>query len=236
MNQTFNREQQMVIEATGGYHLVLAPPGCGKTAVLAERVVWAHEHGIDCGSMACLTFTNRAARGMMERIHERLPHAEGIDRLFVGNVHRFCSRFLFDHAVVPEQATIIDTDTSFSILADFLGENELKVLGDNKDRQRYSQIVNLQHLMYQCERHYPSRLMVHREALTSTALKELCNAFRLPYTQDTCISLYHMADHYLSEKALLSREATYLLVCLDAARRYENYKRQNDLLDFVNAE
>ena len=232
MNQTFNREQQMVIEATGGYHLVLAPPGCGKTAVLAERVVWAHEHGIDFGSMACLTFTNRAARGMMERIHERLPHAEGIDRLFVGNVHRFCSRFLFDHAVVPEQATIIDTDTSFSILADFLGENELKVLGDNKDRQRYSQIVNLQHLMYQCERHYPSRLMVHREALTSTALKELCNAFRLPYTQDTCISLYHMADHYLSEKALLSREATYLLVCLDAARRYENYKRQNDLLDF----
>ncbi|MBQ8462764.1 MAG: UvrD-helicase domain-containing protein [Prevotella sp.] len=232
MNQNFNREQQNVIEATGGYHLVLAPPGCGKTAVLAERVVWAHEHGVRFGDMACLTFTNRAARGMKERIMERLPEAQDLDQLFVGNVHRFCSRFLFDNAIVPEHTTIIDTDTSFSIMADFLGEDELKVLGDNKERQRYSQILNLQHLMYQCEHRYPSRLMVHRDALTSSALKELCTAFRLPYTQDTCISLYRMADHYLSEKALLSREATYLLICLDAARQYERYKQQNDLLDF----
>lgn len=232
MEQKFNHEQQQVIEATGGYHLVLAPPGCGKTAVLTERVVWAKEHGVDFSEMACLTFTNRAARGMKDRIRERMSQTEGLDQLFVGNVHRFCSRFLFDNAIVAEHTTIIDTDTSFSILADFLGEDELKVLGDNKDRQRYSQIINLQHLMYQCEHRYPSRLMVHRDALTSGPLRELCTAFNLPYTQDSCISFYRMADHYLGEKALLSREATFLLICLDAAHRYEHYKRQNDLLDF----
>ena len=232
MNPIFNPEQQRVIEATGGHHLVLAPPGCGKTAVLAERIVWAREHGVSFGDMACLTFTNRAARGMRERIVERLTDVAGLDDLFVGNVHRFCSRFIFDHGIMPEQTAVIDNDTSFSIMADFLGENELKVLGDNKERQRYSQYLNLQHLMYQCEHRYPSRLMVHRDALTSQALKELCLAFRLPYNQESCISLYRMADHYLSEKALLSREATHLLISLNVARQYERYKRQNDLLDF----
>ncbi len=229
---TFNTEQQQVIEASGGYHLVLAPPGCGKTAVLAERIVWAHEHGVGFEDMVCLTFTNRASRGMKERIHERLGGVKGLDGLFVGNVHRFCSRFLFESGIVAEHTAVIDNDTSFSIMADFLGEDELKVLGDNKDRQRYSQILNLQHLMYQCEHRYPSKLMVHRDAIQASALKELCLAFRLPYTQESSITLYHQASQYLEEQALLSKEAAALLQSLNAARQYELYKQQNDLLDF----
>ena len=145
----FNKEQQEVIEATGGSHLVLAPPGCGKTAVLAERIVRAHQKGVAFKDMACLTFTNRASRGMHERICQRLPEQEDLDELFVGNVHRFCSQFLFQSGKVPEHAAIIDTDTSISILADYLGEDELTVLGEAKHRQRYSQMINLQHLMYQ---------------------------------------------------------------------------------------
>ena len=229
---TFNTEQQQVIEASGGYHLVLAPPGCGKTAVLAERIVWAHEHGVDFADMACLTFTNRASRGMKERIYERSGNVKGLDSLFVGNVHRFCSRFLFENGIVPEHTAVIDNDTSFSIMADFLGEDELKVLGDNKDRQRYSQILNLQHLMYQCEHRYPSKLMVHRDAIQASALKELCVTFRLPYTQDSSITLYHHASRYLDEHALLSKEAAALLLSLNTARQYELYKQQNDLMDF----
>ena len=229
---TFNTEQQQVIEATGGYHLVLAPPGCGKTAVLAERIVWAHEHGVDFADMACLTFTNRASKGMKERIYERIGNVKGLDALFVGNVHRFCSRFLFENGIVPEHTAVIDNDTSFSIMADFLGEDELKVLGDNKDRQRYSQILNLQHLMYQCEHHYPSKLMVHRDAIQASALKELCMAYHLPYSQDSSITLYHKSGDYLEEPCLLSKEASALLLSLNAARQYELYKQQNDLLDF----
>ena len=154
----FNREQQEVIHASGGYHLVLAPPGCGKTAVLAERIAWARRQGVAFQDMACLTFTNRAARGMRDRIIERMAQfetdeadsgllTESLSELFVGNVHRFCSQFLFQHNIVPEQSAVIDTDTSISILADYLGEDELTVLGDNKHRQRYSQMINLQHLI-----------------------------------------------------------------------------------------
>ena len=228
----FNKEQLEVIQSDGGYHLVLAPPGCGKTAVLAERIVWAYRQGVPFSSMACLTFTNRASRGMRDRIWQRLPNAEGLDLLFVGNVHRFCSQFLYRNGVVAEQTTVIDTDTVFSIIADILGEDELVVLGDNKHRQRYSQLMNLQHLMHQCEHHYEGTLMVHRDALPPLQLKELCVAFKLEYNQQSAIELYRHADFYLSQDVILSREAREILKALETARQYEQYKKKNDLLDF----
>lgn len=169
---------------------------------------------------------------MKERVYERLAETQGVNDLFIGNVHRFCSRYLFDNGIVAENTAVIDTDISYSIMADFMGEEELKVLGDNKERQRYSQILNLQHLMFQCEHHHPSRMMVHRDALQPAVLKELCTAFSLPYSQDSCISLYRMADHYLSEPAILSRDAHALLQSLYVACEYEKYKQKNDLLDF----
>lgn len=233
MEQIFNKEQLAVINADSGYHLVLAPPGCGKTAVLAERIVKAYERGVPFSQMACLTFTNRASKGMKDRIYERMPGVAGLNELFVGNVHRFCSRYLFDHDIVPEHTAVIDNDTSFSIIADYLGDDELKILSDNKERQRYSQIMNLQHLMYQCEHHYPSALMVRRDALPGRLLKELCLAFRLPYTQEAAITLYHQSKEYhFDTAAMLSREAKQLIDCLYAARQYELYKQAGDLLDF----
>ena len=232
MERQFNEQQQTVIRVQGGYHLVLAPPGCGKTAVLAERIVWAHEHGVPFSDMACLTFTNRAARGMRERIEQRTGNSDDLDQLFVGNVHRFCSRFLFESGAVPEHAAVIDTDTSMSILADFFGDDELRVLGDTKERQRYSQVINLQHLLYQCEHAYPGTLMVHRDALPSMLLKELCVAFSLPYTKDSTLEFYHHADFYLDQPLLLSRDARQLLQQMRVALQYEQYKRRNDLLDF----
>lgn len=230
--KVFNQRQQAVIEISGGFHLVLAPPGCGKTAVLAERIAWARQHGAAFKDMACLTFTNRAARGMRERIQERVAAVDGLDALFVGNVHRFCSRFLFEQALVPGHTSVIDTDTSISIIADIMGEDELRVLGEAKQRQRYSQIINLQHLLYQCSHDYPGHLMVHRDALPSAALRELCLAFGLSYSRHSTIDLYLHADHYRDQHAILSASAQLLMNHLYAAHEYERYKQQNDLLDF----
>jgi len=228
----FNQEQQTVIELSGGFHLVLAPPGCGKTAVLAERIVYAQKHGVQFSDMACLTFTNRAARGMRERIQERLPSASELDTLFVGNVHRFCSRYIFEHGLVPSHTSVIDADTSMSIIADLMDDDEQRVLGDARQRQSYSQIINLQHLLYQCCHHYPKTLIVHRDAMSVAALHELCTVYSLPYTQETTIELYRHADFYSQQQVLLSAEARQLLEQLKAAFAYENYKKANDLLDF----
>lgn len=228
----FNAEQQAVIHAKGGHHLVLAPPGCGKTAVLARRIAWAMGQGVPLNQMACLTFTNRAARSMRERIAQCCNSNEALEQLFVGNVHRFCSHFLFEQAIVPEHTAVIDTDTSISIIADYMGEDELKILAEAKHRQRYSQVINLQHLMYQCEHRYPKELMVHRDSMSGRVLHELCNVLDMDYTQDSAITLYHEAYKYVDKPMILSSEARALLLSLFAAEKYEAYKRENDLLDF----
>ena len=241
MERLFNEQQQRVIQATGGHHLVLAPPGCGKTAVLAERIRYAHQHGTAFKDMACLTFTNRASRGMKERIDSligskneagEMQSTDNLEDLFVGNVHRFCSQFLFDNKVVPENTAIIDTDVSISIIADFLNEDELKILADNKQRQQYSQVINLQHLMYQCRKRYPGNLMVHRDALRPAVLKELCSVFALPYSQESTIALYENIDDYIATSSFMSSEAMSTLKALYGARHYELYKLNNDLVDF----
>ena len=85
--------QRKIISIEEGCHLVLAPPGCGKTQILAERICHAHVMGVAYDDMLCLTFTNRAARGMRERIAENVDDESATD-VFVGNVHRYCSRFL----------------------------------------------------------------------------------------------------------------------------------------------
>lgn len=232
----FNAEQRNVIEADSGTHLVLAPPGCGKTAVLAERLMRARARGISADDMACLTFTNRASRGMKERIDALTSADKGLTEAaatpFVGNVHRFCSQFLFDNEVVADDTAIIDTDVSMSIIADYMEEDELKILGEARQRQRYSQIINLQHLMYQCRVGHPSRLMVHRNAIQAQALRELCLVFSLPYSQESTIHLYLHAADYKDQPVVMSAEARSLIISLYAAHCYETYKQEHRLIDF----
>ena len=110
-----DRDQQAVIDLQQGRHLVLAPPGCGKTFILAERIIHAHAHGVDYADMVCLTFTNRASRGMRERISERTHNPVPSD-LFVGNVHRFCSNYLFEQKKVPQNSAVIDDPDAESII------------------------------------------------------------------------------------------------------------------------
>ena len=152
--------QRQVIDLNGGIHLVLAPPGCGKTQILAERVRRAHALGVPYDDMLCLTFTNRAARGMRERIDNSIAE-ESTDDVFVGNVHRYCSRFLFENHLVPAESAIIDDDTMVSILAMYLDETEEYVLGDNRRKRYYSEIMFFSHLMYEIVHGIPMGLRLH---------------------------------------------------------------------------
>lgn len=100
--------QAEVIRFHGDTALVLGAPGCGKTHILTQRVLWAHESlGVSYGDMLCLTFTNRAAREMKERV-EQVVGSDALEQLFVGNLHRFCIRFLHDNELVPDDISIID--------------------------------------------------------------------------------------------------------------------------------
>lgn len=111
----FDAHQEEAIGLQHGRHLVLAPPGCGKTEILTERVRRALDAGVALTDMLCLTFTNRAARGMQERIEENFRD-RSMGELYVGNLHRFCSKLLFESEAVPETATILDEDDAREVI------------------------------------------------------------------------------------------------------------------------
>ena len=152
----FSEEQKFAINIKSGHHLVLAPPGCGKTHVLAERVVQAIDDGVNVEDMACLTFTNRASREMKNRIHERTGN-DVLDKLFVGNVHHFCSSILRKYNVISQCSTIVDDEEKSVILRTIVKRLYAK---DVKDVEQY---YNFQHYRYQVEHNHPTDLIVRPE-------------------------------------------------------------------------
>ena len=173
-NPTYDACQLEVIKASGGFHLVLAPPGCGKTQILTERIRHAHDNGVEYADMLCLTFTNRAARGMSERMEQNLNDTAA--EVYVGNVHRFCSKFLYDNGIIPSESSVIDDDDAISILSRFLMEDEMAVAANFKRRRVYAQVFQLCGLMHQIMHDHPRSLRLHPECLGAddiTALRVL---------------------------------------------------------------
>lgn len=232
--------QEKVIDAGRGCHLVLAPPGCGKTQILAERIRRAHARGVAYEDMLCLTFTNRAARGMRDRIADNVAEHDA-GGVFVGNVHRFCSQFLFQNGVVPVDSAIIDDDTMNSILAMYLNEDEERALANSERRRFYSQIMFLSHLMYELRHDIPKPLRLHPECVSKddvTVMRAICQMRNIPFTAEAMTDIYEHTDYYLElvrsegfDMGLRLR-AEQLVMRMRYAHAYEAYKHQNNLLDF----
>lgn len=90
----FNNSQQKIIDSIEGAFLVSAPVGTGKTTVLTERIAKAIKAGLHPSEILCLTFTNRAAEEMMDRVKSRIKPKEVAKELQVSTFHGFCLRFI----------------------------------------------------------------------------------------------------------------------------------------------
>ena len=110
-------QQQLITGLSDTTALVLAGPGCGKTHILARRVFHASAH-VAPESMLCVTFTNRAAREMKQRIEGYLGYVP--DNLFIGNMHRFCLRFLFCNNILEADTSVLDEEDQADYLATIL--------------------------------------------------------------------------------------------------------------------
>ncbi|MBR7087412.1 MAG: UvrD-helicase domain-containing protein, partial [Prevotella sp.] len=243
-NATFTPDasQQRVIDAEGGYHLVLAPPGCGKTQILTERIRRAHERdGVAYDQMLCLTFTNRAARGMMERIQQNISD-EGVREVYVGNVHRFCSKFLFENSIIPSETSIIDEEDAVSIVARYLDEDEMQVMENAVRRRAYYEIIHFSHFMRQLRSSQPRELRLHPESCNAddvAAMRKICEVQKRDFDAVAMLDIYDHADFFqtdlrsaagydLGSQAIIDR----LLRKMTVAAQYEQYKREHHLVDF----
>ncbi len=90
--------------------------------------------------MACFTFTNRASRDMRERIKKTVGD-EALSELFVGNLHRFCIRFLYDNEIIPIDTCMIDDADQEEIIREIASDITqlkaymIKAIGDNACRE-----------------------------------------------------------------------------------------------------
>ncbi len=122
-----NEAQRKAVTAGAGNRLVLAGAGSGKTRVLVHRIAWLIQvEQVPPWSLLAVTFTNKAAREMKQRIEQMLR--QPIGGMWVGTFHGLAHRFLRAHwqdAKLPQQFQILDSDDQYRLLRRLLKEMDL---------------------------------------------------------------------------------------------------------------
>ena len=146
---SLNDEQKAVVLAADGPVLVLAGPGSGKTRALTHKIAYLiKEKGLSADSILAVTFTNKAAKEMRERITDLLDKygilepAQGYDEnnpyasyqkkvrgpSWIGTFHSICARILRvdgKHLDIGSNFAIYDTDDSSTIVKNILKEFDI---------------------------------------------------------------------------------------------------------------
>ncbi len=117
-----NPQQWAVVQASGGPMLVIAGAGSGKTRVVTYRVAYLIESGVDPSNILLVTFTNKAAREMLNRVDQLVPAGEGNShRVWGGTFHHIGNRILRRHALLigyQPNFTILDQEDSKDLIED----------------------------------------------------------------------------------------------------------------------
>jgi DNA helicase II / ATP-dependent DNA helicase PcrA len=122
--EQLNNQQRLAVEAVEGPVMVIAGAGSGKTRVLTYRVAHLLNLGVDPFSILALTFTNKAAREMKERIISLVGSADA-KNVWMGTFHSIFARLLRTEAHrinYPANFSIYDTDDSRRLIKTILKE------------------------------------------------------------------------------------------------------------------
>jgi len=124
---SLNSEQIAAVQNTEGATMVIAGAGSGKTRVLTYRIAHLIRKGIDPFNILALTFTNKAAKEMKNRIGQIIGDSEA-KNISMGTFHSVFARILRNHSQklgYPSNFTIYDTQDSKSLLKAIIKELNL---------------------------------------------------------------------------------------------------------------
>ena len=121
---TLNDRQLEAVKQVEGPVLIMAGAGSGKTKALTCRIAHMLELGIRPGEILAITFTNKAAKEMRDRVHSLVgPQA---DRIWMYTFHSFGARFLRreinNYPPYTDKFTIYDSDDSKQLVKNVLKE------------------------------------------------------------------------------------------------------------------
>ncbi|WP_047245545.1 ATP-dependent helicase [Maribacter thermophilus] len=134
-----NDAQRAPVLHKDGPLMVIAGAGSGKTRVLTYRIAYLMEQGVDSFNILALTFTNKAAREMKDRIASIVGASEA-KNLWMGTFHSVFAKLLRydgDKLGYPSNFTIYDTQDSQRLIASIIKE-----MGLDKDIYKYKQVQN----------------------------------------------------------------------------------------------
>lgn len=137
--ESLNQRQREAVEATEGRIRVVAGAGSGKTKALTCRYAYlVNVLGVDPANILCLTFTNKAAQEMRQRIHKLVNNGDYND--LVCTIHGFCVKFLrqeIHRLGYPKSFTILDEDDQKQ-----LAKQVMEELGLNRTVETVGQFLD----------------------------------------------------------------------------------------------
>ena len=126
MFNKLNDKQKEAVMHIDGPCLVLAGAGSGKTKVLTERIVNLINNGVSPYNILAITFTNKAAREMRERVYNSIE--EEANKIFIGTFHSLGLKIVRENAGVigySNNVTILDRDDVNTLIKRFMKELNL---------------------------------------------------------------------------------------------------------------
>ncbi|WP_395091768.1 ATP-dependent helicase [Vaginella massiliensis] len=134
-----NDPQRQAVETTEGPVMIIAGAGSGKTRVLTYRIAHLMNKGVDAFNILSLTFTNKAAREMKERIAAVVGASEA-KNLWMGTFHSVFARILRTEAPLlgyPSNFTIYDQQDAVSVMTKVINDLQL-----DKDIYKPKQVLS----------------------------------------------------------------------------------------------
>ena len=129
MLTNLNENQKRAVTSSSPYVRIIAGAGSGKTRVLTTRIAFlVEEIGADPKKICAITFTNKAAREMKQRV-ETMLGVKGFG-VHISTIHALCVRILREDIMcmnMPKNFTVLDADDQKSVLKEAYKELEIDV-------------------------------------------------------------------------------------------------------------
>lgn len=210
-----NKAQKLAVEYDEGPHIVVAGAGSGKTRVLTYKIAYLIEKGYDPDELLSLTFTNKAANEMKERI-KKLVGAKA-DNIWMGTFHSIFARILRVEAKslnYRSNFSIYDAEDSLSLVSNIMSDLEIDIEGvtPNSVKHRISLLKNHMILPKEFRQHHMQNFIDEKIALVFEEYQKRLVEFNAMDFDDLLLKPIELFNENSKIHQKYKKKFSYLLV------------------------